>query len=236
MTKRLHYLQHVPFETPGLIIDWAKSAGFEISKTALYSGDGFPPLGEIDLLVVMGGPMGVHDDEAYPWLKEEKNFLSQALKERIPTLGICLGAQLLAAILGAGVRRNSYKEIGWFPVELTKAGRDHPLCQDIPDRFLAFHWHGDTFDIPAGGVHLARSEACENQAFLYEDYVLGLQFHLEVGPENVAALVEHCEHEITEAPFIQSKEAILGEPDLYEQMRPVLYELLGNFLELIELD
>ncbi len=234
--KRLHYLQHVPFETPGLILDWAQDAGFEISRTALYSGDGFPPPGEIDLLVVMGGPMGVHDEEAYPWLVEEKRFLNQALKEKIPCIGICLGAQLLAAVLGAEVRSNRYKEIGWFPVELTEEGRDHPLLQDIPDRFLAFHWHGDTFEIPSGAVHLARSEACENQAFLYEDYVLGLQFHLEVGPENVAALVEHCEHEIIDAPYIQTKEAILGDHDLYEQMRPILYELLGNFVGLTELE
>ena len=157
----------------------------------------------------MGGPMGVYDESVYPWLAEEKAFIKQIIAQNKPVLGICLGAQLIAEVLGAHVRKNDQREIGFFP--LTGDGKIFPA------EFMAFHWHGDTFGIPDGAVHLASSAACKNQAFIYRDKVLALQFHLETTDESLLSLYEHCQNEITGGPFIQT----------LEKMEPFL-PMLGN--------
>lgn len=233
--KRLHYLQHVPFETPGAILDWAKSRGYEVSHTRVFLDEPFPSALDFDLLVIMGGPMSVHDEAQYPWLPEEKTFIKNILGEdedRIKILGICLGAQLLAEALGAEVYPNRYKEIGWFPVELTKAGRAHRLFRDWPPSLEVFHWHGETFSLPEGAVRLFRSEACENQAFLYEDRILGLQFHLEVTPEIVAELLEKSAQDLAPGPYVQEPDYIKGQPELYEFCHERLFRLLDDFVRL----
>ena len=233
--KRLHYLQHVPFETPGAILEWARSRGYEVSHTRVFLDEPFPSALDFDLLVIMGGPMSVHDEAQYPWLPEEKTFLKNILGEdedRIKILGVCLGAQLLAESLGAEVYPNRYKEIGWFPVELTKAGRAHRLFQDWPPSLEVFHWHGETFSLPEGAVNLFRSEACENQAFLYEDRILGLQFHLEVTPEIVAELLEKSAQDLVPGPYVQEPDYIKGQPELYEFCHERLFRLLDDFVRL----
>ncbi len=233
--RRLHYIQHVPFETPGAILDWARSRGAEVSHTRVFLDEPFPSALDFDFLILMGGPMSVHDEGQYPWLVEEKAFLKNILGEdedRIKILGICLGAQLLAEALGAEVFPNKYKEIGWFPIELTEAGRAHPLFRGWPSSFDVFHWHGETFSLPAGALRLARSEACENQAFLYEDRVLALQFHLEVTPELVAGLLEESASDLTPGPYVQEPEAIKGQPELYSFCHEKLFQLLDDFIRL----
>ncbi len=234
MPKRLHYVQHVPFETPGVILDWARERGFEITNTRVFLNDPFPSPGKIDLLVFMGGPMSVHDESQYPWLVEEKTFLREALslEEGPKILGFCLGAQLLAEALGGEVFPGRYKEIGWFPIEFTPAALAHPLFEGFPERLNVFHWHGETFSLPQECLHLARSEACENQAFLYEEKALALQFHLEVTPEIVASLVENCPEDMTPGPFVQSVEEIQGQPELFETAHEYLFRLLDAFFRL----
>ena len=130
--KRLHYIQHVPFETPGSIIDWARTSGVALSSSHMYKDESFPDTGAFDLLVVMGGSMGVQDGAKYKWLKAEKDFIETALKADKPVLGICLGAQLLADVLGAGVRKNRDKEIGWFPVTTTTENASITATQFLP--------------------------------------------------------------------------------------------------------
>ncbi len=233
--KRLHYIQHVPFETPGAILDWARSRGFEISHTRVFLDEPFPSASDFDFLVLMGGPMSVHDESQYPWLSEEKNFLKNILGEdedRIKILGICLGAQLLAETLGGEVYPNRYKEIGWFPIELTQSGRAHPLFREWPRSFNVFHWHGETFSLPQGALHLAFSEACKNQAFLYEDRILALQFHLEVTPEIVSELLEKSASDLVPGPYVQGAEEIKGQPELYEFCHERLFRLLDDFVRL----
>ena len=229
--KRLHYLQHVPFETPGAILDWARNKGYEVTSTRLYLDEPFPSANEVDLLVIMGGPMSVHDESQYPWLPEEKAFVREVLSldEGPKVLGICLGAQLLAEALGGEVYPNDYKEIGWFPIELTKAGKAHPLFEGWPESLVVFHWHGETFSIPEGAVHLARSEACENQAFLYEGRVLALQFHLEVTPEIVIELLDKSAQDLVPGPFVQEPENIKGQPELFSFCHEYLFKLLDAF-------
>jgi GMP synthase-like glutamine amidotransferase len=227
---RIHVLQHVPFEGPGAIAAWAHERGHAIDGTFLYAGHPLPELADFDWLVVMGGPMGVHDEAHYRWLAAEKQLISRAVEGGMGVLGICLGAQLIASVLGAEVRRNEHKEIGWFPVELTGAS-GHPAFSVLPRRLTAFHWHGETFDLPAGAVLEARSEACANQAFSLGRKVVGLQFHLETTPESLDALVTHGAADITEGPFVQNAKTMCAARQHLAPLRAALYDFLDALVE-----
>jgi GMP synthase-like glutamine amidotransferase len=200
---RIHWLQHVPFEGLGAIEAWAGRRGHALSASRLWAGDAPPSPGSFDGLVVMGGPMSVHDEAQHPWLVPEKRLIDAALRADKPLFGVCLGAQLIADVLGARVLPNVFKEIGWFPVSLTPAARSLPLFQAVPDRFEPFHWHGETFDVPRGATRIAFSQACANQGFVHGPRVLAVQFHLEVARENVRALLENCSADVVPGPFVE---------------------------------
>lgn len=200
---RWHCLQHVSFEGPAYLAEWASSRGHVFAQTRLWEGESFPSMSGFDGLFILGGPMNVYEEDRYPWLAGEKEFIGSAVKAGKPVLGICLGAQLLSVVLGGSVSANTHKEIGWFPVERTPAGRTSKLFRDFPDLFPAFHWHGDRFTIPPGATHVARSRACETQAFVHGDRVVGLQFHLESTRESIAAIIEHSGGELIPGAFIQ---------------------------------
>jgi GMP synthase (glutamine-hydrolysing) len=229
---RLHVLQHVSFERPGSIGDWARDRGHDVTVTRLWEGDPLPTAGGFDRLVVMGGPMSVHDEPRLPWLAEEKRFLRGALERGARVLGICLGAQLLAEALGGRVVPARAKEIGWFPVALTPAAAAVPAFAGLPERWEVFHWHGETFDLPPGAVRLAGTEACPNQAFAHGRNVLALQFHPEATRHTVEALVEHAGHEIVDGPHIQSAPEMLGDEPRFakarERMRVIMDALAAG--------
>lgn len=206
---RARWLQHVPFEGLGHIETWLRRAGFEITGTRLYDNDPLPDPAAVDFLIVMGGPMSVHDETRHPWLADEKRFIGRFLATGKPLLGVCLGAQLIASVLGARVIPNRAKEIGWFPVEGLPP-RD-PAAFRFPPAAEVFHWHGETFDLPPGAVHLARSRACENQAFQIGSAV-GLQFHLETTLESIRALVENARNELVPGPHVQAEAELLAPP------------------------
>ncbi|MCC5812864.1 MAG: type 1 glutamine amidotransferase [Ectothiorhodospiraceae bacterium] len=221
---RAHYLQHVPFEGLGSIEPWLAAAGYEISCSRLFESPELPPLDAPDFLVVMGGPMSVNDEREHAWLAAEKRFIRHVIASGRPVLGICLGAQLIASALGARVTPNSEPEIGWFPVQGTMASED---MFRFPEEMAAFHWHGETFELPPGAVRLARSEACENQAFQLGSNVIGLQFHLETTPASARDIVLHCGDELCQAPFVQSRSDILSAPMAsYEAINAVMADLL----------
>jgi len=190
-----------------------------------------PDLGEIDWLVVMGGPMNIYEEDRYPWLIEEKRLIETAVAAGKTVLGICLGAQLIASVLGAAVVRNRVKEIGWFPVTATATAERSRVGRALPTQLAAYHWHGDTFELPVGAVQLARSRACEQQGFSYQDRVVALQFHLETTPESARALIEHCAGEIQEGPYIQSPEEMLAEPGRFLAANRVMASLLATLEE-----
>lgn len=223
---KVHYFQHVPFEGLGVIEAWLQRQGHGINVTRLYRDDSLPAIEEVDWLIVLGGPMGVADEAKQPWLTAEKRFLTRFLETGKPVVGICLGAQLLADVLGARVERNPHKEIGWFPVQFTAAGRAHPLFQFAPPKATVFHWHGDTFALPAGAVQVARSEACEQQAFVWRDHVVALQFHLESTPAAVAALLQECGADLTPGQYVQSASAIRGNQVPFAAANALMGELL----------
>lgn len=194
----IHCFQHVPFEGLGQIETWAKSNGAQISYTRFFANDPLPELTTVDWLIVMGGPMGIYDEAQYPWLATEKAFIRTAIDHNKTVLGICLGAQLIADVLGANVYPNAQKEIGWYPI-----ARAPNTPNWLPEKLTVFHWHGDTFDIPAGAIRLASSAACQNQGFLHGNRIIALQFHIETTAESLEDLIENGQNELTDAPTIQ---------------------------------
>ena len=231
--KRLHYLQHVKFEDLNYIESWASANNFTITKTKLYENPKFPSHNDYDWLIILGGPMNVYQYNQYPWLKPEIEFISQAIRNDKTIVGICLGAQLIAFSLGAKVYKNNFTEIGWFTVKQTDKSTNSKIFKTLPAHFQAFHWHGDTFDIPQGAVHTVSSAACDNQAFEYNDgKIIGLQFHLESTPESVNSLISNCANEITEGKFIQPEKKIITGNHNIKESNEILTKLFNNLNKL----
>ncbi len=224
---RIHYLQHVPFEDLANIEAWAVSRGHTLSRTLLFAEEPLPEMDDFDWLIIMGGPMNIYEHEKYPWLVPEKEFIRLAVASDKIILGICLGAQLLADVLGAKVTRNEHREIGWHPVRLTTAARASSVFRVLPEEFVAFHWHGDTFGIPPGAEAMAESAACRNQAFLL-GRVVGLQFHLESSRDSIDHLISNCADELTEGRYVQGPAELLAHLDRLPQMRLFLERFLDN--------
>ncbi|MDD4653549.1 MAG: type 1 glutamine amidotransferase [Methanothrix sp.] len=229
---RIHYIQHVPFEDLANIDSWAGFRGHDLSRTLLFSDEKLPEMDHFDWLIIMGGPMNIYEDEKYPWLAREKEFIRQAIASDKIVLGICLGAQLIADVLGSSVRKNEYREIGWFPVSLTEEGISSPIFSVLPDRFVALHWHGDTFGIPPGAVRIAESRACKNQAFI-KGKAIGLQFHLESSRDSIDHLLENCADELTEGPFVQSQKDLSAHPERLSQIQDLMEKLLDRVEEVL---
>jgi GMP synthase (glutamine-hydrolysing) len=220
----IHYLQHVPFEGLGYIEQWTIEHNHSLSATKFYQNDRLPNITEFDCLIVLGGPMNVYEEDKYPWLKMEKGFIQATIAANKTIVGICLGAQLIATVLGARVYPGEYKEMGWFPVEFT------PFAQTwgLPPRLEVFHWHGDTFDLPPDSIHLASSAGCTNQAFLYGERVLGLQFHLESTAESVAAIIANCSSDLVPGKYSQSGTEMLAFPDRFPQINALMGQILAK--------
>lgn len=172
----------------------------------------FSNLLDADLIIILGGPMSIYDEACPSFIKDEIDFIHQALIKEIPMLGICLGAQLIAAAAGARVYHAKQPEIGWYKVGLTEKGTQDPLFKESPNLFPVFQWHQDTFDIPVGAIHLVSSEPVCNQAFRIGDLVYGLQFHLEVTREMIQNWLRD-DNELSRAGI--SKHKILMGMDIY---------------------
>lgn len=235
---KIHCLQHIETETLGNIATWIEEKNHELTKTLLYEeGHRFPDPGNFDLLLIMGGTMSVYQEEEYPWLKPEKDFVRQTIEAGKPILGSCFGAQMLAEVLGGKVTRNRFKEIGWHRVRSTVNGKENgPFPEEcfpeeylpagIHPEFTAFMWHGDTFEIPAGAIRLFESEACINQGFIYKGNVLGLQFHPEADEKWIKNLIEDSGHEIVEGKYIQIEEEMLGQEEFLEGSRALAFAVM----------
>jgi GMP synthase-like glutamine amidotransferase len=222
---RMAVLQHVEFEGPAAVADWAVEHGFPFRLFHLYRDTTLPSLADFDMLTVMGGPMSANDEARLSWLGPEITLVREAIAAEKTLLGICLGAQIIAKALGARVYPGSAKEIGWFPVQRTGS---HPLFDGLPDSFTPFHWHGDTFDLPHEGKLLAKSEITETQAFAVGQRVLGLQFHMEATEESVRALLKGAAHEIGHGGFEQQPATILASSNQCASLRPLLDTVLGG--------
>ncbi len=180
MKKSVLIVKHVEQEGPGLLGKHFASAGWDITTVELSRGEPLPDTtDDITAVVILGGPMNVYEEEAYPFLRQEDYFIKEVLSAEVPLLGICLGAQLIAKACGERVMKAPQKELGWYSVDLTREAREDRLFKGVESPFAVFQWHEDTFDVPRGGVLLATSSVVRNQAFKVGSCAYGLQFHVE---------------------------------------------------------
>lgn len=180
------FIKHVEIEGPETLGCFFAEQGYALKTVNLHDGDALPEeLRGIDAVIPLGGPMNVYEEERYPFLKQEDAFLKKVLAARLPLLGICLGAQLLAKAAGGKVIRSPQQEIGWFTVDITPAGRNDPLFDNLPDPLEVFQWHGDMCVPPPKAVLLASSPACPVQAFRCGDNAYGWQFHAEITDKSI---------------------------------------------------
>jgi GMP synthase-like glutamine amidotransferase len=206
---RICYLQHAPIEGLGGIEPWLRERGHSLAGCRVFEEQCFPPMDEFDWLIVMGGPMGIHDDAANPWLSRERRFIGHAIREGKLVLGVCLGAQFIADALGARVFKNGEPEIGWFPVRASDEAPASVTFAEVPAEFVALHWHGSTFEVPEGATLLASSDVTAHQAFEAESgRVLALQFHLESTQAGVDGFIAECPDELVELPHVQAAEEL----------------------------
>jgi GMP synthase (glutamine-hydrolysing) len=182
--KSVLVLRHEPSVSMGSLAGVLAEAGLDARQFDLFKSipEGLP-WRETAGLIVLGGTMSANDGDRFPFLAAELDWIREAIRGNVPMLGICLGAQLLAKALGAAVYRNARREIGWYQVELLPAAAEDRLFRNRSARETVFHWHGDTFDLPAGAVQLAQSRLCRQQAFRYGPLAYGLQFHVEMVPD-----------------------------------------------------
>jgi GMP synthase (glutamine-hydrolysing) len=225
---RLHCLQHVDFENLAAIAAWARRRDWSLTTTHLYAGEPLPEVETLDWLLIMGGPMNIYEEDRHPWLAAEKHFIARAMAAGKTVLGICLGAQLIADRLGSRIRRGPHPEIGWFPVLKDPLADRTAVGRALPVRFDAFHWHGDTFDLPQNAVPLGESEACACQGFVYGERVVALQFHLEFTAARAAVLIEKCGAEIGHGPFEQTAAEMLADTARFDRLNELMTAVLDK--------
>jgi len=231
--KPVLVFQHIWCETPGIFLDLFREQKCPVETVKLYEGEQPPDdLSRFSGLLVMGGPMSVNDEADYPWLKAEDRILKEALALDVPTLGICLGSQLIAKAAGGAVRRGPLKEIGWYPVRLTAAARHDRLFRESPETIEVFQWHGEYFDTPPGAVNLASSDLYQCQAFSIGQNVYGLLFHLEVTGQMVKEWVGTFKEELDSVKEYIRPEAIFERlPQRIDELNRHARRLFARFCE-----
>ena len=236
MMKRAIIFQNAEKEGPGILSDILQERGWKQRIVHLYQGTPIPDNWEaFGLAIMMGGPMNVHDETVYPFLKKEKVFIREAATRGLPLLGICLGGQLIASALGAGVYRGPVKEIGWSRVWLTPEGRRDPLLACFPSDFVVFQWHEDTMHLPEGAMHLITSERYHNQAFRLGEWIYAFQFHLEVTQTIIENWLCDGNIELLSSKRTSPSERILSEASLYlNKLHTLCQNFFCSFLERIE--
>ena len=201
--KEVLVFQHDPFEDLGFFSEVLEKQRTAYRVLRLFHGEMPAEDWEhIGALIILGGPMSVNDEEEYPFLRWEKRIIRAAIDEAVPVVGICLGAQLIAATLGTLVYHGRVKEIGWSPISITPHGQVDSLLGYLPENATVFQWHGDGFELPSGAIRLASSVNYENQAFRVGKNIYALQFHLEVTPPMIARWIDERSKDLAQAPYI----------------------------------
>jgi GMP synthase (glutamine-hydrolysing) len=234
---RVLVLQHIACEHPGVFSEVMRERGVEQVAVELDEGEPLPDWREFDAVLAMGGPMGAGDDADHPWLNAERRLVREAVDDGRPFLGVCLGVQLLAASLDARVYPTERPEVGLLPVELTPEGRRDPLFEGLDDSIVSLQWHGDTFDLPDSAVHLASSPQVANQAFRSGERAYGVQFHLEVTPEQAREWAEVPAYQASLADTLgeeKGAEFIADAQRRAGELHPPARKLFSNWLRLAE--
>ncbi len=217
---RVHYFSHIKDEGLGSPEAWLRGQQAIVTMTPFFAWQAqdplpvLPELDTVDLLIIMGGAMSVNQMQEYPWLITEKAWISDFILSGKPVVGLCLGAQLIACSLGAGVTRNPVKEIGWWQIEAVPVSSGKQEIFAFPDRLVPLSWHEDAFALPEGAVPLATSPACSNQAFQYGDRVLAFQFHPETTPESLELFLHDADYlELGHDEAVQARNRYIQPPD-----------------------
>jgi GMP synthase-like glutamine amidotransferase len=222
---KIHCIRHEPFEGLACILNWINKHGHTLTFTHTHLNQSFPTEIDFDLLIIMGGTASLYDKKNKAWLKYESKFVSKALGANKKILGICLGAQIIAHVLGAEIYKNNKREIGWF--ETTFHDEGISIMPFLPKKIVPFHWHSDTFDLPQGAIGIASSEITPNQGFIYKSNVIALQFHLELNHENLKKITRALKSELLETDDnIQSAKHILSKTDLINSGNSLMFEIM----------
>ncbi len=228
-------IKHIDIEGPGTIGNFLDDDGISYNIIDVFNEEPLPnSLSNTSAVIVLGGPMNVYEEDEYPFLRKEDEFLKEVIEEGLPTLGFCLGAQLIAKAKGALVKKNPQKEIGWFSVSVTEDGSSDPLFQGFQEEFDVFQWHGDTFDIPEEAVRLAESELCPNQAFRVGHNIYGLQFHVEVTDEMIYQWLDAYRDEVNSLIGIVDPDQIIADTKTKSESYKAQARLFcSNFVKMI---
>lgn len=221
----VHAILHAAFEKPGIIEHWAIEKGYQFSVTHSYLGETLPDISAIDFLILMGGPQSAVKFDQYPYLIDEVELVRKAVRRQKAILGICLGAQIISESLGAKTEVSPNKEVGVFPVQLTKDGLQDPLFKLFPEKFNVMHWHNDMAGIADNGILLAKSGGCPRQIIRYTDRVYALQFHMEMTIDIVKDMLRHCDTDLQpSSQYVQTMEQLLSAdfPAINKKMKVIL--------------
>lgn len=225
---KIHILQHVHFEGPGYIFDWAKENNHSLSFTKFYEAFALPLPTEIDFLVILGGPMSIDEESKYSWLIGEKGYISEMINKGKKVLGICFGSQLIADALGSDVFNNSEKEIGWFPIK-KNPNTTNNWVKSLPDDLVAFHWHRQTYNLPDGCEILFSSQTTNIQGFSFKNKVYALQLHLEIRQVDLKEMVKIMHQDLTEGErYVHTANEIMGERCHFAPNKSALFSLLDH--------
>jgi GMP synthase-like glutamine amidotransferase len=225
---KIHCIRHEPFEGLGNIELWARENNHHLEYTRTYLHQSYPDEAAFDMLIIMGGTASIYENNLIPWLADEKNFISKAIRANKKILGICLGAQLLADIFGAKVYKAPAKEIGWFPVLFNI--NEIERYSFFPSKITAFHWHGDTFDLPEGALRIASSELTPNQGFVIQNNIMALQFHLEMNSSALKKIIKAMGNELCEGgKFVQPADVILAQAAHLATCNQLMLKILEEF-------
>ncbi|MEN6385643.1 MAG: type 1 glutamine amidotransferase [Phycisphaerales bacterium] len=227
---KVHWLQHLPFEGLGSMGEYFNEKNIPSTSTHFYLNQSLPSIDSFDWLIIMGGAMSANDDDKYSWLADEKKFIKQAIDAGKVVIGVCLGAQLIAACLGAKVYKNENKEIGWFDLIPSSEAKNTILASCFSEKINAYHWHGDTFDLPKGATLLASSKVTKNQGFIIGTKVIGFQFHLETNYKYAKALYDNFPNEIKKEQYIQNARIALSDLNKFENINLKMSEILDTLI------
>ena len=234
MTLRVHCIQHVPGNGPGNISNWAASRGHRLVARRPDDGLGTIELDEVDFLIVMGGLPSAWEEDLYPWLRSEKELMRQCLSAGKPLLGICLGAQMLADVIGGRVVRNTHAEIGWWEIHRHASARRSSVLSLLPERFTPMSWHQDVVELPPGIGSLAGSAVSPNQAFEGGPRAWGLQCHMEYTPQDLKTMVSQHLQSTPDGAFVQTGEQILAGQESIRTIEPLFHRLLDAMGQLCQ--
>lgn len=231
---RIHALINYSVADLGTINEWIQLRGHQVTTTNVFASVDFPDVADFDLLIILGGVMGAYEEDKHPWLKDEKQFILEAIHHDKAVLGICLGSQMIANVLGGEVFPHKHEEIGWWRVTFNEQVEQLKVFEGLKRELHLFQYHGDTFTLPDGSLRLASSEATENQAFIYKDRVVGLQFHPEFSEAKLQEIVALHGDKIQSGPYVQMPDEFLGRHEYLREAKEFLFKLLDNFEKIVK--